>query len=136
MKIKFSLLALDVAMPHIQLSDIIPFLNRLSPTSLYSRHKTHVHVAFVFNSRKQMLGWATNRVGSRSLGSGYSGHTIHAERAVLKRVGDVTKLRGASLVVVRLGIQGDVKTSEPCNECRCHLNKCMREYGLRYVYHS
>ena len=124
------------AMPHLQLSDVLPFLRVLSPSSLYSRHKTHVHVAFLFSPRKKLLSWAVNKVGSRSLGSGYSGQTIHAERAVLKRVGDVTKLRGASLVVVRVGIQGNIKTSQPCSECKCHLDKCIREYGLKYVYHS
>jgi cytidine deaminase len=68
------------------------------------------------------------------MGAGYSGNTIHAERAVLKRIGDVTKLRGAELVVIRVGPRVDIKSSMPCSECKCHLEKCMRVYGLRYVY--
>jgi hypothetical protein len=123
-------------MPRLQLSHILPFIQGLSAESLNSRHKTNVHIAFVFNSRLQLLGWSLNKVGTRSHGSGYSDNTIHAERAALKRVGDMNKLRGASLVVVRLGRDGHIKYSEPCCECRRHLDKCIRDYGLRYVYYS
>jgi cytidine deaminase len=118
----------------INTSDILPLVNNMA--SCYSRHKTHVHVAFVFGPRKVLLGWAINKVGSRSMGAGYSSNTIHAERAVLKQIGDNSKLRGAELVVIRVGKQGDIKSSMPCNECKCHLEKCMRVYGLRCVYYS
>ena len=123
-------------MPHLNISHILPFIQGLSPSSLGARHKSHVHIAFVFNSRRQLIDWSLNKVGSRSLGPGYSKYMIHAERAALKRVGDTNKLRGASLVVIRLGIQGDIKHSKPCEECQRHLDKCMRDYGLRYVYYS
>lgn len=104
--------------------------------TLYKRHKTHVHMAFVFGPRQVLLAMAVNRVGSRSLGAGFSGCMIHAERAALKAVGDIRKLQGATLVVIRVGKQGDIKGSEPCYECRRHLEKCIRCYGLRRVFYS
>ncbi len=104
--------------------------------NLYLRHKTHAHIAFVYGVRQNLLGMGINRVGSRSLGAGFSDCMIHAERAALKAVGDIRKLQGAILVVIRVGVQGDLKASEPCHSCRRHLEKCMRCYGLRKVYYS
>jgi cytidine deaminase len=62
--------------------------------------------------------------------------TIHAERAALKAVGDVTLLRNATLVVIRVGYDGTLRSSEPCHECRRHLEAAMRKYGLRRVLYS
>jgi hypothetical protein len=104
--------------------------------SLHRRHKSHVHIAFVYGPRQNLLAMASNKVGSRSNGAGFSDHTIHAERAALKAVGDIRKLQGATLVVIRIGIQGELKYSAPCSECRRHLEKCMRCYGLRRVFYS
>lgn len=98
-------------------------------------HTTELHVAFVLK-RNKILGIATNRIGSRSRGCGYSTRTIHAERAVLKKV-DRRDLRGAELIVVRLSNNRlDLKGSEPCHSCKCHLQKCFEEDGLRAVYYS
>ena len=93
-------------------------------------------MAFVFGPRQTLLAMAINKVGSRSLGAGFSGCMIHAERAALKAVGDIRKLQGATLVVIRVGRTGDLKNSEPCYECRRHLEKCIRCYGLRRVFYS
>ena len=79
---------------------------------------------------------AMNKVGSRSRGAGFSDFTIHAESAVLKQVGDISKLRGATLVVIRVSVTGELRNSKPCAECTCHLNKCIKEYGLNRVYYS
>jgi hypothetical protein len=96
----------------------------------------HVHVAFIYR-RGKLLGLATNFVGSRNRGCGYDTRTIHAERAVLKKVGDVTKLDGAILIVIRIA-KGtrDIVNSEPCHSCRCHLEKCIKNYGLKTIYYS
>ena len=98
-------------------------------------HKTFIHVAIIYR-RGKILAIASNAIGSRSRGCGYSDRTIHAERAVLKKLGDMTKLRGAEMVVVRLGKVTTFVNSEPCHACKTHLTKCMREYGLRRVYYS
>jgi len=74
------------------------------------------------------------------MGSGYSTHSIHAEKNVVKQLGDISKLRGADLYVMR--ISRDVTKvstdkflcSKPCDECQAFLEKCMREYGLKNVY--
>lgn len=105
--------------------------------TLYGKSRLkHVHVALLYR-RGKLLAWATNFLGSRTKGCGYDHLTIHAERAVLKKVGDTDKLAGAILIVVRIA-KGtrEVAPSEPCHACRCHLEKCIRVYGLRSIYYS
>lgn len=113
------------------IEDHIPF------EALYGRtNLKHVHVALLYR-RGKLLGVATNFVGSRNKGCGYDHRTIHAERAVLKKVGDTTKLSGAILIVIRIA-KGtrEIVNSEPCHSCRCHLEKCIKSYGLRTIYYS
>lgn len=104
--------------------------------NIWQKHTTHAHIAVVIH-RGKVLSIATNSVGTRSRGCGYQERTIHAERAALKKVGDTSKLNGAVLVVIRIsrGLK-EVVNSEPCHSCRCHLEKCIREHGLRQVYYS
>ncbi len=116
-------------------ADILPHIEHLTP-SIHQRHRSSLHIAFLFGPRKILIASAMNKVGSRSSGAGYSAQTLHAERAVLKRVGDVSKLRNCTLVVIRIGVQGNLMLSKPCHECECHLNKCIRSYGLKAVYYS
>jgi hypothetical protein len=99
-------------------------------------HNTKFHVAYIYNFKGQLLCRETNRIASRSRGAGCSEYTIHAERAALKSVGNFTLLRGATLVVVRFGIEGNLLPSKPCHDCSCHLTKAIRSYGLRSVYYS
>lgn len=108
----------------------------ISLDSIWNKHRTQVHIA-VLIKRGKILEVASNAIGSRSKGCGYQERTIHAERAVIKKVGDMTKLNGASLVVIRI-MRGtkEIGNSEPCHSCRCHLEKCIREHGLRSVYYS
>lgn len=96
----------------------------------------NLHIA-VLVKRGKMVAIATNRSGNRSKGSGYSDRTIHAERAVVKELGDISKLRGCSMYVWRIGF-ADYYTmnSEPCHECQVFLNKCVTKYGLRGVYYT
>ncbi len=122
-------------MPSFRRSDFEDVVRPLA-TNLYRRHKTHAHVAFIYDRRKTLLATAVNRVGSRSSGAGFSDCMIHAERAALKRVGDMQKLQGAVLVVIRINPSGDMRGSFPCQECQRHLLKCMNAYGLKAVYYS
>jgi hypothetical protein len=101
-----------------------------------SSMNTSLHIAFLYGRSGVLLAMSTNRIGSRSRGAGYSKYTIHAERAVLKMVGDYTMLRGATLVVVRVSKKGELMGSMPCHECMCHLNKAIEKYGMRRVYYS
>ena len=101
------------------------------------------HVAAVVK-RGKLLSVGTNRAGTRSRGSGFSAFSLHAERAAVKALGDLSLLRGAELYVVRLphaghvreGLTNDLLYSRPCHECTVFLEKCMRVWGLRRVFYS
>lgn len=111
-------------------------LKHIDIESVPRNHRSQMHIAIIIKNGK-VLAKATNRIGSRSKGSGYSGMTIHAERAVIKKLGDESQLRGASMIVVRVAKgTGGVAYSKPCEECQVHLEKCMREHGLKHVYYS
>ena len=97
-------------------------------------HNTSQHMAVIVK-RGKVIASAQNRVGNRSKGSGYSDFTIHAERAVVKKLGDISQLRGATLCVWRISAI-NVMPSAPCNECRIFLQKCMDKYGLRAVQYT
>ncbi len=98
-------------------------------------HRTHYHQAMI-TKRNRILAIAHNSVGSRSKGCGYSHQTIHAERAVVKNLGDISQLRGATLYVYRFNAHDELRDSKPCSECQVFLEKCMKEYGLRKVIYS
>jgi len=106
-------------------------------TRLAEKHRTSVHMAVIVK-RGQILAQATNELGSRSRGSGYSKFTIHAEKNVVKKLGDISKMRGADLYVMRVSRTEEPThmTSKPCHECECFLQKCMRVYGLKNVYYT
>jgi hypothetical protein len=61
---------------------------------------------------------------------------ISFEKAVIKKLGDFSKLRGADLYVFRVGGEEHSHFSQPCADCQMFLKKCMREYGLRFVFYS
>jgi len=98
-------------------------------------HKTSFHYARILR-RGKPIAEARNSIGSRSKGCGYSDQSIHAERAVVKRLGDLSQLNGCVLIVVRLNKQGGMLGSKPCADCQKFLEKCMRDYGLRKVLYS
>jgi len=103
-------------------------------------HFASIHVA-VLIKRGKIVAEATNGFGSRSRGSGYSESSIHAERNVIKELGNIHELKGADMYVVR--ISRNYKSegcdqfigSKPCCQCSVFLEKCMREYGLKNVYY-
>jgi hypothetical protein len=106
--------------------------NIKSQHSRYTRrHITHAHVALIFRGRK-LLAIGQNR----PVCHGTHQNTIHAEVAAIRSLGDISQLRGATLVVVRLSPAGEIRGSKPCSSCQCVLDKCMREYGLRSYLHS
>ena len=98
-------------------------------------HNTHLHYAQLIQ-RNKVIAFARNSVGSRSRGCGYGDYTIHAEKAVVKKLGDVSKLRGCIMIVVRVNKNDELVNSMPCSACQCFLFKCMNEYGLRKVIYS
>jgi hypothetical protein len=84
-------------------------------------------VALVFHKRR-LIAIGQNLLGGRNM--------IHAEADAIRKVGDFSKLRGAVLVVIRIGRTGDIRYSAPCHSCQCLIDKCKREYGLRECIHS
>lgn len=101
-----------------------------TPGRFTSKHRTSHHVAIIFKGRK-VLAIGQNRVGGPRW-------TIHAEAAAIRAVGDMSRLRGATLVVIRIGGHGHchLMHSAPCAACRTLIQKCQREYGLRGCLHS
>jgi hypothetical protein len=100
----------------------------LSQQSRYTtKHRTSNHVAILFLGRK-MIAIGQNRLGNR--------RTIHAEMDVIREVGDTAKIRGATLLVIRIGTQGNLMNSAPCPACKCLLEKCKKTYGLKSFLHS
>jgi hypothetical protein len=98
-------------------------------------HRTSFHYAEIHRGNK-VLASSRNRIGSRSRGCGWSDQTLHAERAAVKALGDLSQLRGCILIVVRIGKQNEVMGSKPCHDCEKFLMKCMKCYGLRKVVYS
>ncbi len=108
-------------------------------TKLRLQHRTSVHVA-VLVRRGKIISVASNRVGSRSRGCGYSTYTIHAEKNVVKMLGDLRQLKGCDLYVMRIPKEGSesgkFQNSKPCHSCQKFLEKCMREYDLNNVFYT
>jgi hypothetical protein len=98
-------------------------------------HCTSLHYAQLIK-RNKVIAMARNSIGSRSRGCGWGDQTIHAERAVVKRLGDLSQLRGCTMIVVRINKHGELLNSKPCPDCERFLFKCMNEYGLRKVIYS
>jgi hypothetical protein len=70
-------------------------------TEYKSCHNTNLHYAALYK-RGKMLAQARNKIGTRARGAGWSECTLHAERAVVKMVGNVADLRNTVMVVVRV----------------------------------
>ena len=100
-------------------TDIMPQRSRYT-----SKNLRHNHVALIFQRRK-LLAIGHNR----PFGSGHT-HTVHAEVDAVRNLGDMNKLRGATLVVIHLGA-ATLLNSKPCASCECMLQKCQKTYGLR-----
>ena len=98
-------------------------------------HNTSYHYAELF-LRNKLLATARNKVGTPSRGCGWSANSLHAEMAVVKKLGDMNKLDGCILVVRRLNRHNEVLNSKPCKTCEKFLLKCMAKHKLLKVMHS
>jgi len=110
------------------------FLNDPRTTNLKERQR-QVHIA-VLVKRGQIIAQATNNFGTRSRGSGYSKGSIHAERNVVKALGNIHDLKGADMYIMRFSREAEMRfvKSEPCAACSIFLEKCIKNYGLKNVY--
>jgi len=115
---------------HLFASVIEAYSNRYT-----TKHVTKNHVALICKGRK-LLAIGQNRVASRLSGCGCQDRMLHAEVDAIKKLGDTSKLRGATLFVVRIMIGGELGPSSPCKTCQPLLAKCQRDYGLRAIHHS
>ena len=110
-------------------------------TGLRDSHCPEIHIA-VLVKRGKVIASARNRYGTRSRGSGFSRASLHAEKNVVKELGDITQMRGADMFVMRFAkdsrLEGHdrFRCSKPCYGCELFLEKCMREYGLKNVYYT
>lgn len=124
-------------LPHkFQIAILDHFIENRLCTDVYSGVKT---VMAYIVCRGKIIAGATNKFGDRSSGSGYSDRTIHAEKNVVKAVGNLARLRGCDMYIVRAGRGWSDTTffdSRPCPECERFLEKCQREYGLKKVYYT
>jgi hypothetical protein len=98
-------------------------------------HNIEFHTATI-RRRNKIIATSRNTIGTRSRGSGWDDQSLHAERAVVKSLGDISQLRGCTLEVIRLNKRGEIRNSKPCENCVMFLQKCIREYGLRRVIYS
>ena len=116
-------------------------LDDKSLSNLVAAHKTSIHVAILVK-RNKVIAIATNKIGSRSRGAGWSDYTIHAEKNVVKELGNIEHIRGATMYVFRISRcrskEGSekIQNSEPCYDCHIFLQKCIQKYGLRKVFYS
>ena len=104
-------------------------------------HMAELHLA-VLIKRGRVIASAMNRYGTRSRGSGFSTSSLHAEKSVVKELGDISQLRGCDMFVMRFtrnqALEGHDRFlgSKPCHACDVFLDKCMQEYGLKRVYYT
>jgi len=113
------------------------FLKDPRTMNMRLKHNASLHRA-VLVKRGKIIAESTNNYGSRSRGSGYSSSSIHAEKNVVKELGDISKLKGADMYVMRFSRADplDFVRSVPCPSCMIFLGKCMKEYGLKNVYYT
>ena len=123
---------------HLTQSSIFQtFLDDPRTMNLRMKHNASLHRA-VLVKRGNIIAEATNNYGSRSRGSGYSRSSIHAEKNVVKALGDIHKMKGADMYIMRFSRTSDMELvrSTPCSACTLFLEKCMKEYGLKNVYYT
>ena len=101
----------------------------------HNTHLNHIVIA-VLIKRGRVIANSTNKIGTRSKGSGYSDYTIHAEKAVVKKLGDISKLRGATMYIWRISRLQIGLLSKPCHDCSIFLEKCKKQYGLKAVFYT
>lgn len=79
------------------------------------RLSTENHLAGLINRKGRAVAVAWNKAMTPSKGCGASAHTMHAEIAVIKKLGDLRRLAGCTLVLVARFTPGyALAASEPC----------------------
>ena len=104
------------------------------------KEHTKFHLAMLV-SRGKIIQIAPNKLGDRSNGCGYAERTIHAERNVIKQLGNTNLIRGCDMYVMKIHQHKTTgeKTfcySKPCHGCQVFINKCQKQYGLNNVYYT
>ena len=99
-----------------------------------TKHNNEHHVAILFKNRR-IVSIGQNRLSQKMIRGGRRINTTHAEKDLIQSIRDMRTIRGAMLVIIRLGPQGVIH-SAPCASCMCLIQKCMKEYGLRRCIHS
>jgi hypothetical protein len=102
---------------------------------------TKLHIAIIVH-RGKIIAEARNEIASRSNGAASRGsmNYIHAEKNVVRQLGDISKLKGSVMYVMRIGKKFKdskdyaFKYSQPCPQCTVLLTKCIKSYGLQKVY--
>ena len=115
---------------HNILTQVKRYTSRLTNTS---KHRGNYHVAMLFRGHK-VIAVGQYRVEITGRGK-YRSNMIHAEADVIRTLGNVQKLRGTKLVVIRIAPSGIIN-SAPCIACQCLIQKCMKEYGMIGYDHS
>jgi len=87
------------------------------------------HFAMVYDGKGNELCRARNWPMTRRCGA--DSYTIHAEMAVLKKLGDLRRLAGCTLVVARITAAGNLASSKPCKSCEKKLILMMKRYCLK-----
>jgi len=116
------------------------FLTNAKTSKLNDNCPTKFHVA-VLMKRGKIVKIAWNKMGSRSSGASTNGSQcfVHAEKNLILSVKkNYELLRGADIYVMRISNIIDNKRSfqysQPCPECTCLLNKCLKQHKLKTVY--
>jgi hypothetical protein len=99
------------------------------------RLNTHAHYAMLLK-RGKVIATGQNRVSSRSSSSGSNTHTMHAECSVIKSLGNLSLLRGCTLIVYRINRDSELRNSKPCHDCFKLLQKCISKWGLNKVLYT
>jgi deoxycytidylate deaminase len=110
-------------------------LDSVRPSPKVDKTRCSAHICTIVKGNR-ILSTAVNQSGTRSSGCGFSRYTIHAEMNALKHLGDIDRLRGATMYVWRFNARGQPTNSKPCSQCQRVLDKCMREYGLKQVFYT
>ncbi len=116
------------------------FLEDPNTCRLKQTNNTSFHIAMLVH-RGKIMCVASNRIGSRSRGCGYSKYTIHAERNCIKKFGDTSKLKDCDMYIMRVcenRMTGErfFGNSKPCSDCQILLEKCMDCHGLKNVFYT
>ena len=109
------------------------FLNALVESTFESvkvkrKFTQQVHFAAIIK-RNKVIALANNTF-SKFLPHLWS---LHAERAVVRTLGNLQKLRGSTLFVWRSTETSKKLDSEPCPNCRIFLQSLIDKWGLKCV---